>query len=522
MLRSTFYQQSLLEVDPDELRLARTSFERGLRAVLPKIVSVDDFLVLHPSAEGADTCDPLVLTGMLLLQFRFDLSDRDLINRCRRDLGFRYALALEKGIAAPCVASLKRFRSAIRRLKGPEWLFGLSLRLPKEAGMVSAGELQGVDSTNTDQRGATLDSYNLICAAIRQVVRRVAELLGRDWRDLAREWDATRYLARSLKGQVAIDWSKERERNELITSEILDMKRIAGLVDQTGLVDEDLTEAVALMRQVALQDVEQLPDGTFRVAQGTAAGRIVSVSDPAAGHGRKSAAKKFIGFKTHVAGTLESQFISAIFVTGAGVHDSVPTTTLIAQAGAAGLKPKDLVGDNAYGTGANRRACNELDVTLHTKLSSPSHPGFTKRDFAIDLVAMSVTCPNGVTTSTYKMGKDPQGSGERVPRFTFPKATCMSCPLREQCGSATKDRGRLVTLNHHEVELQEAQRMNAQPGEKALLRRRSAIERLLAHLIRMGMRQAKFFGIEMVRFQAFMTAAAYNLQRYMTLAAAAR
>jgi hypothetical protein len=38
----------------------------------------------------------------------------------------------------------------------------------------------------------------------------------------------------------------------------------------------------------------------------------------------------------------------------------------------------------------------------------------------------------------------------------------------------------------------------------------------------MGMRQARFFGMAMVKFQAFMTAAAYNLQRYMTLAAAAR
>ena len=63
--------------------------------------------------------------------------------------------------------------------------------------------------------------------------------------------------------------------------------------------------------------------------------------------------------------------------------------------------------------------------------------------------------------------------------------------------------------------------MNARPEEKTVLRARSAIERLIAHLVRMGMRQARFFGLPMVRFQAFMTAAAYNLQRLITLAAAA-
>lgn len=523
MLRSTFYQQSLLEVDPDELGLKPGSFERELRSALPKLVSLEDFRPLHPSAEGADTCDPLVLTGMLLLQYRFGLSDDDLIARCIRDLGFRHALALEKGVAPPKVASLKRFRAAMRKLKGPDWLHQQVLKLAAEAGQVSTDELQAIDSTNTDQRGATLDTFNLISAAIRAVVLAMAAHLNRDPRDLGREWAATRYLGRSLKGRVSINWSDESARNQLLTSEILDAARIAELVRQSvDPVPDDIAEAMELMRRVVEQDVERLPDGTYKVVHGTARGRIVSVTDPEARHGHKSSAKTITGFKTHVMGTVTSQFVTAIDVTSAEVHDSVPTPGLIAQAASVGLKPKDAVGDAAYGTGPNRRACNELGVTLHAKLPTPSPGGFPKRDFGIDLAAMSVTCPGGETTTTYSMVKDPGGSTEKVPQFRFPPATCRACPLREQCAKATADgRGRLIALNRHEAEIQEAQRMNAEPGEKALLRRRSAVERLLAHLVRMGMRQARFFGLAMVQFQAFMTAAAYNLQRYMTLAAAA-
>jgi hypothetical protein len=523
MLRSTFYQQSLLEVDPDELRLKRGSFERELRSVLPKLVSVEDFRPLHPSAEGADTCDPLVLTGMLLLQYRFGLGDEDLIERCIRDLGFRHALALEKGVAPPSQASLKRFRAAMRRLKGPDWLFKLSLKLALEAGYVAADELQALDSTNTDQRGATLDTFNLISAAIRAVILAMAPHLDVDPRELGRRWDATRYLGRSLKGRVSINWSDEAERNALLTSEINDVERIVKLANQAlNPLPEDVEEAIGLMRDVAYQDVEQQADGTFKIVRGTARGRIVSITDPEARHGHKSSSQVITGFKTHTMGTIKSQFVTATVVTSAEVHDSVPTPRLIEQAASVGLKPTDAVGDAAYGTGPNRHACRELGVTLHTKLPTPSHDGFPKRDFKIDLNTMSVTCPGGETTTTYSMVKEGDGSDDRVPQFRFPRATCEACPLRAACAKTTADgRGRLIKLNRHEAELQEAQRMNAQPEEKAILRQRSAIERLQAHLVRMGMRQARFFGLAMVQFQAFMTAAAYNLQRYMTLAAAA-
>ena len=97
MLRCTFYQVSLLGVDPDEIRLEKDSFERALPDLLPRLVSLDDFRDFHPSTMGAGTCGPLVLTSMLLLQFRYNLTDEALVARCIRDLGFRYALGLPRG-----------------------------------------------------------------------------------------------------------------------------------------------------------------------------------------------------------------------------------------------------------------------------------------------------------------------------------------------------------------------------------------------------------------------------------------
>lgn len=525
MLSSTFYQASLLEVDPDEIRLEKDSFERALRGLVPKLVSLDDFREFHPSTMGAGTCCPLVLTAMLLLQFRYNLTDEALIARCIRDLGFRYALGLPRGKHPPGVSSFRRFRSWIRVAKGSEWLFRLSLTLPKDAGLIDDAELQVADSTNTDCRGAICDTYNLIARGIGGVVREVARCKGQKAETLAKTWGLTQYLGRSIKSAVTIDWSDEAERNALLTKEVRDADRLPRLVRRIKL-DAAAEEALEFLAKVAHQDVVQLPDGTYKIVRGTASGRIVSSQDPEARHGRKSESQPITGFKTHALATATSLFVTGIDVTDASIHDSKPTPDLIDQATAAGLRPKRLLGDGAYGTGANVRACAGKGVEVLTKQGGATGDGLTKRDFEIDLETMSATCPAGHTSTKYTLVKDPEGgknadnSDVRVPAFKFPTVLCRGCPLAAKCGKNVETHGRSVRCNAHEPELQRIKRFNATPESKTLLRRRCAIERLLSHLVRMGMRQARFFGLAMVQFQAFMTAAAYNLQRFITLSAA--
>lgn len=523
MLFSSFYQNSMVGVCPDDLELAEDAFERHLPELVRRVVQVDDFSDLHPGAMGAPSCCPFMLTSMLLLQFRYNLSDRELIDRCIRDLGFRYALGLTGAQKPPRISSFRRFRGWLREHKGPAWLFRLSLDHARGASLIGDAGLQAVDSTDTECRGAVIDTFNLVAVGIGRVVRVVARCLDFDPAALAEKWGLSRYLARSVKGAAAIDWSSESARNKLLTAEIADADRLPELVRGLAVkLPPNVSEALELLHKVARQDVEELSDGTFRIARGTAPGRTVSLTDPEARHGRKSAAQAIIGYKLHVTGTIASQFVTGVVVTDASVHDSRPTPQLIGRTAEAGLKPNELIGDGAYGTGANRKACRDLDVQLRAKLPAPSHKGLGKRDFRVDLEAMTVTCPAGTTVAKHSMVKDPGGSTERVPQFRFPTAVCRACPLRAACGSVTAGgRGRLLTLNRYEHEMQDAQAHNATPEAKITLRKRSAVERLLSHLVRLGMRHARFFGMHMVEFQAYLTTAAYNFQRYITLSAAA-
>lgn len=528
MLRSTFSQFSFTAIDPDALGLADDAIERFLHDRVEDLATVEDFAGFYHPSGGAESCCPLVLFVMAVLAYRTGVSEREAVRRTRRDLGWRYAMRLGPSGRTPSRASFQRFLKKMRATLGEDFVHVRALRLATAEGLLDDTELQAADSTNTDCRGAIIDTFNLISRGIGNVLRRVSDWTGEPVADLAQRLCATEYLARSIKGTADVDWTNRQERNALLTRLVRDALRLVAVIDSPEVVElrppSAVRRAVALLDQVALQDVEQLPDGTYKIRQGTARGRVISITDPEARHGRKSGAKKINGHKTHVLATLESQLVTAILITDAGLHDSVPCAELLLQADHLGLKPSRALGDLAYGTGKNRRTCAELGVEILTKVAKSSESYIDKSLFDIDLAALKVTCPAGRTTTTYTRVKAEKGSDEKVPRFRFDKPTCLSCPLAQKCCKATREGtgARTVTLNLFEAELQAAREFNQTAEARPLLRKRCTIERVLSHLMRFGLRAARFFGQKATQFQAFMTAAAYNLQRIATLLARRR
>ena len=522
MLRTLLFQRSMFEVDPDALRLASDSFERHLPELVSKLVSPDDFRGFYSETNGAGSRCPLMLVAMLLLQYRYEVSDIQLVERCRRDLGWRYAIGLDVGDPPPSQATVQRFRGKLSKLKGANFLHGRTLELARDQQLLDDVALQAIDSTNVDCRGAVIDTYNLIATAICQVIRKTAQCLGRRADGLAERWGMRQYMARSIKGEAAIDWTDKTARTALLTDEVRAANTLPLLIAQLDIeLPSEVDEALVLLARVVAQDTQQLGDGTYEITKGTVPDRVISITDPEARHGRKSKSKKINGFKVHVAKAITSQFVTGIHITDASVHDALPTMELIQQAESHGVKPEEAVADAAYGTGQNIRICAENGVKILTKLPAPSHKGsLSKSSFTIDLQAGTVTCPAGQTTAKATRTKADGDSSQQVDTYHFDKTTCQACPLKDACCSQTRaGRNRKIRLSLYEVELQTRKTFNASPRAKGVLRSRSSIERLISHLVRMGMRQARFFGMHRVQAQAHMTAAAYNLQRCITLLA---
>jgi IS5 family transposase len=526
LLRSTFAQLSFTSIDADAIGLEAGAIERFLHDRVGDLASPEDFAKLYHADGGVDSWCPVRLFVMLTLQFRYGESDREVVRRASRDLGWKYAMRLGPGEKAPSRTAFQRFRKQVREKLGEDFVHERVLRLARGADLLGDTELQAGDSTNTDCRGARLDTFNLIARGIANVLRKVSDWTGEPLAALAERLWLEDYLARSMKGTVDIDWTSRSERDGFVSRLVRDADRLVAIMrceEVTALEPPPgVCAATDLLWVVAHQDVEQLVDGSHRIRKGTARGRTISITDPEARHGRKSSSKVIHGHKTHVLTTLDSALVTAILITDAGKHDAIPCADLLRQAAALGLMPLHLLGDLAYGTGRNRRDCAELGVTVLTKPAAAGGRGISKSEFDIDQAAMSVTCPGGQRTERYTMVKAEAGSDERVAKFVFLKATCAVCPLAEQCCKATREgtRGRSVKLSIYEAEFQQAKAFSQTPDAKPLMRKRCGVERVLSHLMRYGLRRARYFSQSMTQFQAFMTAAAYNLQRVATLLAA--
>jgi IS5 family transposase len=520
MLRPVFYQLSLEEVDPAEIGLENHAFERALRDLLPTILPLTEFRGWRSEQAGTNSCCPLQLSAMMLLAGRYDLSDNELMRRCQRDLGFRYALGLTRGQSAPSLSSYKRFRRWVRAHRGPDWLCARILAGAVARGQLTDSALAVVDSTGLDCAGARMDTLTLISRGIGHALRTLARSMGYRAQELAHKWQMSVYLQRSIKGQQDIDWSSEAQRTELLGGVLRDALRLPGLVRKLRRKRTEADkEALALLRRVALQDVEKGPDGRYRIRQGVAPDRIISIHDEQARHGRKSRSQLLYGYKTHVLCTVASRFVVGWAASSANVLDGEVLPELLDQAQSHQLLPERTLGDQAYGQGAVVRACAQRGVEVCSKVSGSAEGKLTKRDFDIDLQQMEVRCPQGHRATRKSQVKAGPGSNERVWKFHVDKSRCQGCPLASRCGQNVTKEGRDIKLDVHEAELQALKQFYAQPQNRQLLRQRSIVEAILSQLVRMGLRQARYRGIEGVRFQVGLTVAAYNLQRLMTLLA---
>src|SRR5439155_10288563 len=128
---------------------------------------------------------------------------------------------------------------------------------------------------------ATQDTVTLIRGAIRGLLRVCDDAL---------EAEIRRYLRRdddyARAGKPACDWDDAGAREELIDALVRDgleaLKELEGRQLST-----EVAEAASLLATVIGQDIDQTPDGTFRIARRTAPDRVISTVDPEARHGHK-------------------------------------------------------------------------------------------------------------------------------------------------------------------------------------------------------------------------------------------
>lgn len=507
---------------------------------------------------GRPCVPPSLLVKSLMLQNYSNLSDRDLVDAIRYDIRYKYALNLPLNHEGFDPSLLSVFRARLLVNDKERAAFERSLEMAKKSGVLTDKEEQAIDSSPITGGAALQDTFTLLRTGIIKVLRAI------DWQ--RKKWNGSRgfqypyrkekYLANP--GKPDIEWDDDKGKRLYLQDLVGDARLLLVAIQESGMQGSERVQAAAeVLRQIIDQDIEETPpptgstesqspdspenqeakaesttepdpkvettpapDQTDKVDPELAGlpsikkqtkNRILSTNDTEMRFGHKSKSKIVKGYKSHITTTVETEIVTTVQVTPANVADNVPVMAAVGHLKSAGVKPKALYGDGAYGSADLREEAEQEGIEIISKL--PSHAGgaFTgKRFFELDVVNNRVTCPEKVTTTEFRMVRDEQK--REVPRFRFNEDDCQRCPQRDAC-IGPKQKKREITFHFNEAQLQKARAQNEAPEFKEEYKKRLTVERVQARLHSYGLKAARYFGERKVLLQAAFTAAANNFWR---------
>ncbi len=530
MLGERSDQRGLWEADRLYLdHVGRDTFYGLLASLRGRLFRDADFAEFYCPDNGRDSVPPSLLATALLLQSHDKVSDAEAKARADFDLRWKVALGIEVEDRPFAKSTLQVFRAQLILHDKVREVFESSLRLARESGYLKKRSMKvALDTTNILGRGAVKDTCNLLADGVAKLMRALAAVEKITVKEWSKAQGYGRYLASSIKGEAAIDWSDKRARQTLLAEIVRDADRLLELSRQAqgeltkdGEERQHIVTAAELLGQLLLQDIERKSgdgdgDDGVSLKDGVSKDRMMSVHDPEMRHGHKSSSRRFDGHKAAIVVDTDSQLITAVAVLPGNAPDNLGALELVEQSEAnTGVPVQEAMGDAAYGDGATRQTFADAGRKLVARVPGrPDRKRFPKDDFVIDLAAGSCTCPAGQVTHTIvPAGKRTDAAGRvyRWQAFQFDGAECRTCPLRSQCIAAKGRKGRRVLIHPQEGLLQEARALQQSAAYDEYRARRVAVEHRLARLVQLGIRQSRYFGRVKTRFQLYLAATVANL-----------
>ena len=524
MLGERSDQRGLWEADRLYLdHVGRDTFYGLLASQRGRLFRDADFAEFYCPDNGRDSVPPSLLATALLLQSHDKVSDAEAKARADFDLRWKVALGIEVEDRPFAKSTLQVFRAQLILHDRVREVFESSLRLARESGYLKKRSMKvALDTTNILGRGAVKDTCNLLADGVVKLLRALAAVEKITVKEWGKAQGYGRYLASSIKGEAAIDWSDRKARQTLLAEIVRDADRLLelsrqaqGELPENGEERQRIVDAAELLGQLLLQDVERV-EGGVSLKDGVSKDRMMSVHDPEMRHGHKSSSRRFDGHKAAIVVDTDSQLITAVAVLPGNAPDNLGALELVEQSEAnTGVPVQEAMGDAAYGDGATRQTFADVGRKLVARVPGrPDRKHFPKDDFVIDLAAGSCTCPAGQVTHTIvPAGKRTDAAGRvyRWQAFQFDGAECRTCPLRSQCIAAKGRKGRRVLIHPQEGLLQEARALQQSAAYDEYRARRVAVEHRLARLVQLGIRQSRYFGRVKTRFQLYLAATVANL-----------
>lgn len=243
--------------------------------------------------------------------------------------------------------------------------------------------------------------------------------------------------------------------------------------------------------------------------------RFVSTTDPdavAMSTGREKAA---LGYHDHyVIDGGKARIILNALVTPADVMENQPMLPLLRRAMFRWkVRPRQVIGDTAYGTAENIRELEESGIRAYVPLPDWDRrtPYFGASLFTYDAEHDVYRCPQGETLRKRKT----KYTEEKVV-YGADAAVCNACPVKAACTAS--DHGREVSRPFAAAYLDRVRGYHATEAYKKAMRKRKAwIEPLFGEAKQWhGMRQFRLRGLPKVNIEGLFIAAGQNLKRLLS------
>lgn len=517
MLGKRKAQASLFDAIGLPHRVPADSFYGRMGRLNGRLLRDDDLKEMYTLDNGRPSLPPSMMAGVLLLQFHDDVSDGEAVERVLYDMRWKVALNLPLDYAGFDPSSLSVFRTRLVEHHQERYAFDRLLKVAREEGFLADKITMLIDSTNADGAGATQDTYTLLRKGLRKLLKTMGYHLPGKRQGCSAEIEklVATYVDQDRKAEI--DWSDVTARNAQLKQLVTDSEAALELALQQ-VEDADVRSMGWMISKILGDDVERSSDGDCKIGKGTAPDRFISLYDDEMRHGRKSASKKFDGYKVSSSMDQASELILDIEDLAAPLGDGQDLLPAIQRVEEnIGVMVERVLGDGAYGSGKNRADCAEhpgRPVDLVSPVRHPTDPEVDKSAFHIDEQTQTATCPTGHTVSAKSVESDDQQ--RKAFTFVFDRAICEKCPLFSRC-VRSQTTGRTISTSFFENYLREARQRQETDEFKKLYRLRPRIEGKQAELVSHGLRHTRYLGKAKRRLQRLWLATAVNLKRIFKL-----
>jgi transposase len=498
-----FFRPRLSEFDLQVFE-AFVPADHFLRRAL-QVIPWDDFDELlapyYSPDKGRPPEWPALMLKLEYLRYHYRLSDRQVIERAKTDIAFRYFLQVDVYDQLPDPTTLCRFRGRLGK-EGFRSVFDKVVATSREHGLVR-DRLRLKDASHVIANIAIPTTLALV-ARTRDKLLAAAEPFAptlvegeRINIELLRESSAGQSLPEQLEARVThlremLAWADDLPAPEN-TSTNRDWQRL--------LKCRELAHKI-------LNDQEHPEAGD----------KTRSTVDPEARRGKHG--DWYDGYLLDVLVDADSEIVTQINVLPAGGNEAVDAVQLVRQEEEA--HGNDIEALSMDGAGFHGPMLRELEDpeglavdTFVPPKKEVSSNVFTPNDFVADAERRTVTCPAG-QTSRYRQ----RDSSDRGWMYRFPRTTCEGCPLISRCVTHAfrGPFGRTVTKSDYEAEYRRA-RQKAETSEYEQVRaEHPKVERKLGEILnRHDGRRAHYWGIDKVLIQELMAGVATNVQRMVRL-----